>query len=60
MANVWRVGPGIERCGFEFWQTLFYSVWELDVNCILKIIDMMEIEELKVNTELSQIRDSYV
>ena len=22
MANVWRVGPGIERCRFEFWQRL--------------------------------------
>ena len=24
MANVWHVGPGIERCGFEFWQRLSF------------------------------------
>ena len=24
MANVWRVGPVMERCGFEFWQRLSF------------------------------------
>ena len=64
MANVWRVGPGIERCGFEFWQRLSL-LFCLGAGCKFLYFkdhrhDQMEIEELKVNTELTQIRDSYV
>ena len=47
MANVWRVEPEMERCGFEFWPP---DHWH----------DRMEIEESKVNAELSQVRDIYV
>ena len=59
-----RVGPGIERCRFEFWQRLSV-VFCLGIGCKFLYFkdhrhDQMEIEEFKVNAELSQIRDSYV
>ena len=64
MANVWGVGPGIERCRFEFWQRLSLLFY-LGAGCKFLYFkdhrhDQMEIEEFKVNAELSQIRDSYV
>ena len=64
MANVWHVGPGIEECGFEFWQR-FSFLFCLGAGCKFLYFkdhwhDRMEIKESKVNAELSQVRDSYV
>ena len=64
MANVWHVGPGIEGCGFEFWQRLSF-LFCLGAGCKFLYFkdhwhDRMEIKESKVNAELSQVRDSYV
>ena len=64
MANVWHVGPGIEGCGFEFWQRLSF-LFCLGAGCkFLYFKDhwhgRMEIEESRVKAELSQVRDSYV
>ena len=64
MANVWRVGPGIERCWFEFRQRLsfLFCLWARCKFIYFKDHwhDQMEIEESKVNAELSQVRDSLV
>ena len=64
MANVWRVEPEMERCGFEFWQRLSF-LFCLGAGCKFLYFknhwhDRMEIEESKVNAELSQVRDIYV
>ena len=64
MATVWHVGPGIEGCGFEFWQRLSL-LFCLGAGCKFLYFkdhrhDQMEIEECKVNAVLSQIKDSYV
>ena len=64
MANVWHVGPGIEGCGFEFWQRLSLLLC-LGAGCKFLYFkdhwhDRTEIKESKVNAELSQVRDSYV
>ena len=64
MANIWHVGPGIEGCGFEFWQRLSF-LFCLGAGCKFLYFkdhwhDRMEIKESKVNAELSQVRDSYV
>ena len=64
MANVWHVGPGIERCGFEFWHRLSF-LFCLGAGCKFLYFkdhwhDRMEIKESQVNAELSQVRDRYV